>query len=89
MVFEIPLESTLSSYECLDEYVDDPYSYLLLMNAPIESTGMPNILDGKFLLDLRVGSTDSHLAFTSCGNNLLIIFVFLERSVPLFFKLKS
>jgi hypothetical protein len=62
MVSEIPSESTLSSDECFDEDVDDPYSSLLSMNAPSESTCMPNISDVKFLLDLRLGSTDSHLA---------------------------
>jgi hypothetical protein len=62
MVFEIPSESTLSSDECFDEDVDDPYSSLLSMNAPSESTCMPNISDVKFLLDLQLGSTDSHLA---------------------------
>ena len=89
MVFEIPSESTLSLDECLDEDVDDPYSSLLTMNAPSESTCMPNISYVKCLLDLRLGSTDSHLAFISCGNNLLTIFVFLERIVDLLVKLKS
>jgi hypothetical protein len=89
MVSEIPLEFALSSDECFDEDVDDPYSSLLSMNAPSESTCMPNISDVKCLLDLRLGSTDSHLAFIYCGNNLLIIFVVFERRVPLFVKLKS
>jgi hypothetical protein len=89
MVSEIPSESTLSSDECLDEDVDDPYSSLLSMNGPSESTCMPNILDVKCLLDLRLGYADSHLAFISCGNNLLIIYVVLEQRVHLFVKLKS
>jgi hypothetical protein len=52
MVSEIPLESTLCSDECLDEYVDGPYSSLLSMDAPSESTCMPNIPYVKCLLDL-------------------------------------
>jgi hypothetical protein len=75
MVSEIPSESKLSSDECLDEDVDDPC--------------IPNISDVKCILDLRLGSTDSHLSFISCGNNLLIIFVVLKQRVPLFIKLKS
>jgi hypothetical protein len=83
MVFEVPSESTLSSNECLDEDVDDPYSSLLSMNVPYDSTCMPNISDVKCLLDLQLGSIDSHLAFISCGSNLLIISVVLERRVSL------
>jgi hypothetical protein len=75
---EIPSKSTLSSDELLDEDVDDPYSSLLSMNTPSESTCMPNISYVKILLDLRIGSTNSHLAFISCGNNLLIIYIVLE-----------
>ena len=78
MVFKIPSEYTLSSDECFDDDVDDPYSSLLSMNAPSESTCMANISDVKFLLDLRLGSRDSHLEFISCGNNLLIIYDVLE-----------
>jgi hypothetical protein len=89
MVCEIPSKSILSLDECFDEDVDNPYSSLLSMNAPFDSTCMPNILDVKCLLDIRLGSTDSHLAFISCESNLLIIYVVLERRVPLFFKLKS
>jgi hypothetical protein len=85
----IHIESTLSSDECLHEDVDDPYSSLLFMNAPSESTCMPNISYVNCLLDLQLGSTNSHLAFIYCGSNLLIIFVFLEWRVPLFVKLKS
>jgi hypothetical protein len=71
-------QSTLSLDECLDEDVDDPYSSLLSMNSPSKSTCMHNISDVKCLLDLRLGSTNSHIAFISCGINLLLISIVLE-----------
>ena len=47
-----PSESTFSADEGLDEDVDDPYSSLLSMGAPSESTSMPIISIVIFLLDL-------------------------------------
>ena len=52
MEYDTPLESTFFADEGLDEDVDDPYSPLLSMGAPSESTSMPIISDVIFLLDL-------------------------------------
>ena len=68
---DTPSESTLSADEGVDEDVDDPYSSLLSMGAPSESTSMPIISDVIFLRDLRLGLVDSHLATSSFGSNLL------------------
>ena len=49
MDFDTPSKSTFSADEGLDEDVDDPYSSLLSMGAPSESTSMPIISDVIFL----------------------------------------
>ena len=77
---DTPLESTFSADEGLDEDVDDPYYSLLSMGAPSESTFMPIISSLIFLLDLRLGLADSHLATSSFGNNFLIISIVLENN---------
>src|SRR5713101_3295600 len=85
---DTPSESTFSADEGLDEDVDDPYSSLLSMGAPSESTSMPIISDVIFLQDLWLGLTDSHLANSGCGSNLLIISIVLEWRVSFFVNLK-
>ena len=86
---DTPWESTFSIDEGLDEDVDDPYSSLLSMGASSESTYMPIIPAAIFLLDLRLGLANSHLATSSFGSNFLIIFIVLERRVSFFVNLKS
>ena len=65
---DTPSKSTFHADEGLEEDVDDPYSSLLSMSAPSESTFMPIISNAMFLLDLRLGLANSHLA-TSFNNN--------------------
>ena len=62
MDFDTPSESTFFADEGLDEDVDDPYYSPLSIGAPSESTYMPIISADIFLLDLRLGLVESHLA---------------------------
>ena len=56
-----PSKSTFSIDKGLEEDVDDPYSSILSMGRPFESTSMPIIPSIIFLLDLPLGLVDSHL----------------------------
>ena len=61
-----PSKSTFSADEGLDEDVDDPYSSLLSMGRPFESTSMPIISAIIFLLNLPLGLANSHLTTFFC-----------------------
>ena len=86
---DTPLESTFFLDEVLGEDVDDPYSYLLSMGAPSESTSIPITSNVIFLRDIRLGLANSHLATSSFGSNFLIMSIVLERRVSLFVNFKS
>ena len=62
MESDTPSESTFFADEGLYGDVDDPYSSLLSMGAPSESTSMPIISVVIFLLKLGLGLEDSHVA---------------------------
>ena len=85
---DTPLESTFSVDEGLDEDVDYPYSSLLSMGSPSESTSMLIISAVIFLLDLQLGLAHCHVATVSCANKLLRIYVFLEQRAPFFVNWK-
>ena len=63
---DTPSKSTFSTDEGLDEDAHDPYYSLLSMGAPFESTSMPIISAVIFLLNLRLGLADSHVATFFC-----------------------
>ena len=62
MDFDTTSGSTFSTDEGLDEDAHDPYYSILSMGAPFESTSMPIISAVIFLLNLRLGLADSHVA---------------------------